>query len=136
MISLSLVALGALCIRSPREFPNKLRTNWDSSGCFLPQGFRASPRHIRRRAAAAAAARLEEAKPVVEVHHQSEQESSVRKRRIKKNSRVQPEFYHSVQGAPTRRTVSRELSFLTILNTLSYGVVILLVLKNDRINFK
>lgn len=77
--------------------------------CFPLQGFRASPRHLRRRAAAAAAARLEEAKPVVEVHHQSEQEISVRKRRIKKNSRVQPEFYHSVQGASTRRPVSREL---------------------------
>ncbi|KAF6113521.1 hypothetical protein HJG60_004115 [Phyllostomus discolor] len=75
------------------------------------KGFRASPRHIRRRAAVAAAARLEEAKPVVEVHHQSEQESSVRKRRIKKNSRVQPEFYHSVQGAPTRRTSSGNASY-------------------------
>ncbi|KAL6090576.1 hypothetical protein STEG23_009425, partial [Scotinomys teguina] len=71
---------------------------------FRSEGFRASPRHIRRRVAAAtAAARLEEVKPVVEAHHQSEQESSVKKRRIKKNSRVQPEFYHSVQGASTRR---------------------------------
>ncbi|XP_016833872.2 dystonin isoform X8 [Cricetulus griseus] len=80
---------------------------------FRSEGFRASPRHIRRRvaaAAAAAAARLEEVKPVVETHHQSEQESSGKKRRIKKNSRVQPEFYHSVQGASTRRPVSRELS--------------------------
>uniref|UniRef100_A0A3Q2HXY5 Dystonin n=1 Tax=Equus caballus TaxID=9796 RepID=A0A3Q2HXY5_HORSE len=74
-------------------------------------GFRASPRHLRRRAAAAAAARLEEAKPVVEVHHQSEQEISVRKRRIKKNSRVQPEFYHSVQGASTRRPSSGNASY-------------------------
>ncbi|KAM5324536.1 dystonin isoform 7-T7 [Glossophaga mutica] len=78
---------------------------------FRSEGFRASPRHIRRRAAAAAAARLEDAKPLVEVHHQSEQESSVRKRRIKKNSRVQPEFYHSVQGAPTRRTSSGNASY-------------------------
>lgn len=100
------------------------------------QGFRASPRHLRRRAAAAAAARLEEAKPVVEVHHQSEQEISVRKRRIKKNSRVQPEFYHSVQGASTRRPVSREVSFITMLNTVSKGVVILLVLKNYQVNLK
>lgn len=84
--------------------------------CFLPQGFRASPRHIRRRVAAAAAARLEEVKPVVEVHHQSEQESLGRKRRIKKNSRVQPEFYHSVQGASTRRPVSRELPFVRVLD--------------------
>ncbi|XP_078303151.1 dystonin isoform X2 [Panthera onca] len=75
------------------------------------KGFRASPRHLRRRAAAAAAARLEEAKPVVEVHHQSEQEISVRKRRIKKNSRVQPEFYHSVQGASTRRPSSGNASY-------------------------
>ncbi|XP_037375787.1 dystonin isoform X8 [Talpa occidentalis] len=75
------------------------------------KGFRASPRHIRRRTAAAAAARLEEVKPVVEVHHQSEQEISVRKRRIKKNSRVQPEFYHSVQGASTRRTSSGNASY-------------------------
>ncbi|XP_053520943.1 dystonin isoform X3 [Artibeus jamaicensis] len=78
---------------------------------FRSEGFRASPRHIRRRVAAAAAARLEEAKPVLEVHHQSEQESSLRKRRIKKNSRVQPEFYHSVQGAPTRRTSSGNASY-------------------------
>ncbi|XP_062042284.1 LOW QUALITY PROTEIN: dystonin-like [Lepus europaeus] len=75
------------------------------------KGFRASPRHIRRRVAAAAAARLEEVKPVVEVHHQSEQETSVRKRRIKKNSRVQPEFYHSVQGASTRRPSSGNASY-------------------------
>ncbi|XP_054990225.1 dystonin isoform X1 [Sorex araneus] len=75
------------------------------------KGFRASPRHIRRRAAAAAAARLEEVVPVVEVHQQSEQEISVRKRRIKKNSRVQPEFYHSVQGAPARRPSSGNASY-------------------------
>ncbi|XP_020954231.1 dystonin isoform X10 [Sus scrofa] len=78
---------------------------------FRSEGFRASPRHLRRRAAAAAAARLEEAKPVVEVHHQSEQEVSVRKRRLKKSSRVQPEFYHSVQGAPARRPSSGNASY-------------------------
>ncbi|KAG3289679.1 dystonin, transcript variant X15 [Ictidomys tridecemlineatus] len=78
---------------------------------FRSEGFRASPRHIRRRVAAAAAARLEEVKPVVEAHHQSEQETSVRKRRIKKNSRVQPEFYHSVQGASTRRPSSGNASY-------------------------
>ncbi|XP_062953870.1 dystonin isoform X2 [Cynocephalus volans] len=78
---------------------------------FRSEGFRASPRHIRRRAAVTAAARLEEAKPLVEVHHQSEQETSVRKRRIKKNSRVQPEFYHSVQGASTRRPSSSNASY-------------------------
>ncbi|XP_037699166.1 dystonin isoform X16 [Choloepus didactylus] len=77
---------------------------------FRSEGFRASPRHIRRRAAAAAAARLEEVKPVVEVHHQSEQETSVRKRRIKKNSRVQAEFYQSVQGAPIKRPSSGNAS--------------------------
>ncbi|KAM6186014.1 dystonin isoform 2-T2 [Rhynchocyon petersi] len=78
---------------------------------FRSEGFRASPRHIRRRAAAAAAARLEEAKPIVEVHQQSEQETILRKRRIKKNSRVQPEFYHSVQGASTRRPSSGNASY-------------------------
>ncbi|XP_066215240.1 dystonin isoform X15 [Saccopteryx leptura] len=80
---------------------------------FRSEGFRASPRHIRRRAAAAAAAaaRLEEAKPVLEVHQQSEQDASARKRRIKKNSRVQPEFYHSVQGAVTRRPSSGNASY-------------------------
>ncbi|XP_059967264.1 LOW QUALITY PROTEIN: dystonin-like [Mesoplodon densirostris] len=78
---------------------------------FRSEGFRASPRHLRRRAAAAAAARLEEAKPAMEVHHQSEQEISVRKRRIKKSSRVQPEFYHSVQGASTRRPSSGNASY-------------------------
>uniref|UniRef100_A0A8C6EJB7 MACF1 factor n=1 Tax=Microcebus murinus TaxID=30608 RepID=A0A8C6EJB7_MICMU len=79
--------------------------------CYYMPGTLASPRHIRRRLAAAAAARLEEAKPVVEVHHQSEQESSVRKRRIKKNSRVQPEFYQSVQSASTRRPSSGNASY-------------------------
>ncbi|XP_023400433.1 dystonin isoform X8 [Loxodonta africana] len=78
---------------------------------FRSEGFRASPRHMRRRAAAAAAARLEEAKPLVEVHHHSEQEAAVRKRRIKKSSRVQPEFYHSVQGASTRRPSSGNASY-------------------------
>ncbi|XP_011924537.1 PREDICTED: dystonin isoform X33 [Cercocebus atys] len=78
---------------------------------FRSEGFRASPRHIRRRVAAAAAARLEEVKPVVEVHQQSEQETSVRKRRIKKSSRVQPEFYHSVQGASIRRPSSGNASY-------------------------
>ncbi|KAM4834550.1 dystonin isoform 5-T5 [Thomomys bottae] len=75
------------------------------------QGFRASPRHIRRRVAAAAAARLEEVKPVVEAAPPSEQESSARKRRLKKSSRVQPEFYHSVQGAPARRPSSGNASY-------------------------
>ncbi|KAM5256487.1 dystonin [Ctenodactylus gundi] len=78
---------------------------------FRSEGFRASPRHIRRRVAAAAAARLEEVKPVGEAHHQSEQEASARKRRLKRNSRVQPEFYHSVQGAPTRRPSSGNASY-------------------------
>ncbi|KAM4834561.1 dystonin isoform 16-T16 [Thomomys bottae] len=78
---------------------------------FRSEGFRASPRHIRRRVAAAAAARLEEVKPVVEAAPPSEQESSARKRRLKKSSRVQPEFYHSVQGAPARRPSSGNASY-------------------------
>lgn len=69
---------------------------------FLLQGFRSSPRHVRRRVAS----RLEETQPIVEAHHLSEQETSVRKRKIKKSSRVQPEFYHSVQVTPTRKPVS------------------------------
>ncbi|KAM9005093.1 dystonin isoform 10-T10 [Sarcophilus harrisii] len=71
------------------------------------KGFRASPRHARRRAAA----RLEETEPLAEVHHQSEQEASVRKRKLKKNSRVQPEFYHSVQVPSTRKPSSGNASY-------------------------
>uniref|UniRef100_A0A8C8BUF4 Dystonin n=1 Tax=Otus sunia TaxID=257818 RepID=A0A8C8BUF4_9STRI len=72
------------------------------SRCSSPRGFRSSPRHARRRVAP----RLEETQPIVEAHHLSEQETSVRKRKIKKSSRVQPEFYHSVQVTPTRKPVS------------------------------
>ncbi|XP_028918133.1 dystonin [Ornithorhynchus anatinus] len=71
------------------------------------KGYRPSPRHARRRVTA----RLEESQPIVEVHHQSEQETSVRKRKIKKSSRVQPEFYHSVQVTPTRKPSSGNASY-------------------------
>ncbi|XP_050172340.1 dystonin isoform X5 [Myiozetetes cayanensis] len=71
------------------------------------KGFRSSPRHARRRAAP----RLEETQPIVEAHHLSEQETSVRKRKIKKSSRVQPEFYHSVQVTPTRKPSSGNASY-------------------------
>ncbi|KAM9156687.1 dystonin isoform 14-T14 [Pangshura tecta] len=71
------------------------------------EGFRPSPRHARRRAAP----RLEETQPLAEVHHLSEQETSIRKRKIKKNSRVQPEFYHSVQVTPTRKPSSGNASY-------------------------
>ncbi|XP_071597779.1 dystonin isoform X21 [Heliangelus exortis] len=71
------------------------------------KGFRSSPRHVRRRVAA----RLEETQPLVEAHHLSEQETSVRKRKIKKSSRVQPEFYHSVQVTPTRKPSSGNASY-------------------------
>ncbi|XP_056670303.1 dystonin isoform X35 [Monodelphis domestica] len=71
------------------------------------KGFRASPRHTRRRVAA----RLEETEPLAEVHHQSEQETSVRKRKLKKSSRVQPEFYHSVQVPSTRKASSGNASY-------------------------
>ncbi|XP_039915930.1 dystonin isoform X7 [Hirundo rustica] len=71
------------------------------------KGFRSSPRHARRRVAP----RLEEAQPLVEAHHLSEQETSVRKRKIKKSSRVQPEFYHSVQVTPTRKPSSGNASY-------------------------
>ncbi|XP_019376074.1 PREDICTED: dystonin isoform X8 [Gavialis gangeticus] len=71
------------------------------------KGFRSSPRHARRRVAP----RLEETQPLVEAHHLSEQETSVRKRKIKKSSRVQPEFYHSVQVTPTRKPSSENASY-------------------------
>ncbi|XP_064364669.1 dystonin isoform X6 [Dromaius novaehollandiae] len=74
---------------------------------FRSEGFRSSPRHARRRVAA----RLEETQPIVEAHHLSEQETSVRKRKIKKSSRVQPEFYHSVQVTPTRKPSSGNASY-------------------------
>ncbi|XP_039582350.1 dystonin isoform X4 [Passer montanus] len=71
------------------------------------KGFRSSPRHVRRRVTP----RLEETQPLVEAHHLSEQETSVRKRKIKKSSRVQPEFYHSVQVTPTRKPSSGNASY-------------------------
>ncbi|KAG6931731.1 dystonin [Chelydra serpentina] len=71
------------------------------------EGFRPSPRHARRRVAP----RVEETQPLAEVHHLSEQETSIRKRKIKKNSRVQPEFYHSVQVTPTRKPSSGNASY-------------------------
>ncbi|XP_037989922.1 dystonin isoform X28 [Motacilla alba alba] len=71
------------------------------------KGFRSSPRHARRRVTP----RLEETQPIVEAHHLSEQETSVRKRKIKKSSRVQPEFYHSVQVTPTRKPSSGNASY-------------------------
>ncbi|XP_064001866.1 dystonin isoform X1 [Pogoniulus pusillus] len=71
------------------------------------KGFRSSPRHVRRRVAP----RLEETQPLVEAHHLSEQETSVRKRKIKKSSRIQPEFYHSVQVTPTRKPSSGNASY-------------------------
>ncbi|XP_062981107.1 dystonin isoform X6 [Elgaria multicarinata webbii] len=71
------------------------------------KGFRPSPRHIRRRVVP----RLEETQPLVEAHQLSEQETSVKKRKIKKSSRVQPEFYHSVQVTPTRKPSSGNASY-------------------------
>ncbi|KAM4784703.1 dystonin-like isoform 22-T22 [Cyanocitta cristata] len=74
---------------------------------FRSEGFRSSPRHARRRVTP----RLEETQPIVEAHHLSEQETSVRKRKIKKSSRVQPDFYHSVQVTPTRKPSSGNASY-------------------------
>ncbi|XP_072856398.2 dystonin isoform X8 [Pogona vitticeps] len=71
------------------------------------KGFRPSPRHIRRRIIP----RLEETQPLVEARQLSEQETSVKKRKIKKASRVQPEFYHSVQVTPTRKPSSGNASY-------------------------
>ncbi|XP_060545227.1 dystonin isoform X22 [Pantherophis guttatus] len=74
---------------------------------FRSEGFRASPRHVRRRVVP----RLEEIQPLVEARQVSEQETSVKKRKIKKSSRVQPEFYHSVQVTPTRKPSSGNASY-------------------------
>ncbi|NWT19950.1 MACF1 factor, partial [Erpornis zantholeuca] len=74
---------------------------------FRSEGFRSSPRHARRRVTP----RLEETQPLVEAHHLSEQETAVRKRKIKKSSRVQPDFYHSVQVTPTRKPSSGNASY-------------------------
>ncbi|XP_013912952.1 PREDICTED: microtubule-actin cross-linking factor 1-like isoform X1 [Thamnophis sirtalis] len=71
------------------------------------KGFRASPRHVRRRVVP----RLEEIQPLVEARQVSEQETSVKKRKIKKSSRIQPEFYHSVQVTPTRKSSSGNASY-------------------------
>ncbi|XP_060608766.2 dystonin isoform X27 [Anolis sagrei] len=74
---------------------------------FRSEGFRPSPRHIRRRVVP----RLEENKPLVEARQLSEEETSVKKRKVKKVSRVQPEFYHSVQVTPTRKPSSGNASY-------------------------
>ncbi|NXN38255.1 MACF1 factor, partial [Rhinoptilus africanus] len=74
---------------------------------FRSEGFRSSPCHARRRVAP----RLEETQPTVEAHHLSEQETSVRKRKVMKNSRVQPAFYNSVHVTPTRRPSSGNASY-------------------------
>uniref|UniRef100_A0A6I8RN33 Dystonin n=1 Tax=Xenopus tropicalis TaxID=8364 RepID=A0A6I8RN33_XENTR len=75
---------------------------------FRSEGFRPSPRHLRRYTRA----RVEEAKPPLEIP-QSDQEtpSPLRKRKIKKSSRVQPEFYQSVQVTPTRKPSSGTASY-------------------------
>nr|XP_014351681.1 PREDICTED: dystonin [Latimeria chalumnae] len=70
------------------------------------EGFRQSPRHGRR----SAKARVEESKNLVDLP-ESEQEPSVRKRKVKKSSRIQPEFYHSVQVTPTRKPSSGNASY-------------------------
>ncbi|XP_077146122.1 dystonin isoform X1 [Ranitomeya variabilis] len=75
---------------------------------FRSEGFRPSPRHLRRYARA----RVEETKPLDEVHQTDHDTSSpLRKRRIKRSSRVQPEFYQSVQVTPTRKPSSGTASY-------------------------
>ncbi|XP_045019386.1 dystonin isoform X26 [Bubalus bubalis] len=76
---------------------------------FRSEGFRSSPRHLRRRAAAAA--RLEDAKPAAEALVQSEQDGAARRRRLRRGARVPPEFYQSVQGAAARRPSSGNASY-------------------------
>ncbi|XP_073482802.1 dystonin isoform X11 [Aquarana catesbeiana] len=75
---------------------------------FRSEGIRPSPRHLRRYTRA----RVEETKPLVEVQ-QSDQEtaSPLRKRKIKRSSRVQPEFYQAVQVTPTRKPSSGTASY-------------------------
>ncbi|XP_073531555.1 dystonin isoform X21 [Phyllobates terribilis] len=75
---------------------------------FRSEGFRPSPRHLRRYARA----RVEETKPLDEVHLTDHDTSSpLRKRKIKRSSRVQPEFYQSVQVTPTRKPSSGTASY-------------------------
>ncbi|XP_078255159.1 dystonin isoform X4 [Rhinoraja longicauda] len=66
---------------------------------FRSEGFRHSPRHGRRSSRMRVS---DDAKPLLEIP-ESDQEHLVRRRKIKRSSRVQAEFYHSVQGTPTRR---------------------------------
>ncbi|XP_075718080.1 dystonin isoform X4 [Rhinoderma darwinii] len=75
---------------------------------FRSEGFRPSPRHLRRYARS----RVEESKPLDEVN-QSDHDtcSPLRKRKIKRSSRVQPEFYQSVQVTPTRKPSSGTASY-------------------------
>ncbi|XP_071998332.1 dystonin isoform X6 [Engystomops pustulosus] len=75
---------------------------------FRSEGFRPSPRHLRRYTRT----RVEEAKPLDEVNQSDHDTSSpLRKRRIKRSSRVQPEFYQSVQVTPTRKPSSGTASY-------------------------
>ncbi|KAM3930381.1 dystonin isoform 2-T2 [Leptodactylus fuscus] len=75
---------------------------------FRSEGFRPSPRHLRRYTRS----RVEETKPLEEVHHSDQDTSSpLRKRKIKRSSRVQPEFYQSVQVTPTRKPSSGTASY-------------------------
>ncbi|XP_040284525.1 dystonin isoform X12 [Bufo bufo] len=75
---------------------------------FRSEGFRPSPRHLRRYART----RVEETKPLDEVHQSDHDTSSpLRKRKIKRSSRVQPEFYQSVQVTPTRKPSSGTASY-------------------------
>ncbi|KAM9316059.1 dystonin [Gastrophryne carolinensis] len=75
---------------------------------FRSEGFRPSPRHLRRYTRT----RVEEAKPLVEVQHTDQDTASpLRKRKIKRSSRVQPEFYQTVQVTPVRKLSSGTASY-------------------------
>lgn len=84
----------------------------------VSQGFRHSPRHVKR----SVCARVTEEKPnLVEVpESEPDSSSTLRKRKVKK--RVLPEFYQSVQVTPTRKPVG------TPLNCSSYEVILFLLL--------
>ncbi|KAL7890425.1 hypothetical protein AOLI_G00026830 [Acnodon oligacanthus] len=67
---------------------------------FRAEGFRHSPRHVRR----SARVRVSQERPLKDIPESDpDSTAALRKRKVKK--RVQPEFYHSVQVTPTRKPV-------------------------------
>uniref|UniRef100_A0A3B4D345 Dystonin n=1 Tax=Pygocentrus nattereri TaxID=42514 RepID=A0A3B4D345_PYGNA len=72
---------------------------------FRSEGFRHSPRHVRR----SARVRVSQERPLMDIPESDpDSTAALRKRKVKK--RVQPEFYHSVQVTPTRKPSSGSAS--------------------------